>query len=118
MSNGRLVQRPGFLLVEALIALVVVGVVFLGLEGSLTLVLRQLADSEQQATATRLAEIQRERLFGATCAAGSGSDSVKAVTVDWSASPAGSLIRVTQTVRYPQKFGPRVDQYDAIGTCQ
>ena len=63
MQNDCPTQRSGFALVEALIALVIIGVVFLGLEGSLTLVLRSLADSERQSTATRIAEAQRERIF-------------------------------------------------------
>ena len=111
-------QSPnGFVLVEALIALVMIGVVFLGLEGSLTLVLRKLADSERQGVATRIAESQRERAFAAGCVAGSGSDSVNAVAVDWTASPAGALLRVTQTARYEQNAGPRIDHYDATGAC-
>jgi Tfp pilus assembly protein PilV len=117
MSNRCPTQRSGFALVEALIALVIIGVVFLGLEGSLTLVMRSLADSERQTTATRVAESQRERAFAAGCVAGSGSDSGNAVAVDWTASPAGSVVRVTQTVRYPQRSGARVERYTATGAC-
>jgi len=112
------VRKLGFALVEALIALVIIGVVFLGLEGSLTLVLRSLADSERQSTATRIAEAQRERVFSGGCMAGSGSDSVNAVTVDWTASSTGSLIRVSQALSYPQKTGLRVEHYDAVGPCR
>lgn len=107
----------GFILIEALVALVIIGVVFLGLEGSLTLILRSLVDSERQTIATRIAEEQRERAFAAGCVAGSGSDSVNAVTVDWTASRAGSLIHVSQTVRYPRNSGVRVEHYDAVGAC-
>ena len=118
MSNSHSMQRSGFVLIEALIALVIIGVVFLGLEGSLTLVLGSLADSERQATATRIAEARREHAFAAGCVAGSGSDSVNAVAVNWAASPAGSLIYVTETVRYQQKSGIRIEHYNAVGTCQ
>jgi Tfp pilus assembly protein PilV len=112
-------QSPnGFILVEALIALVIIGVVFLGLEGSLTLVLRSLADGERQTIATRTAEAQRERVFASICAGASGSDSVNAVSVDWVASSTGRLVRISQTSRYPTKTGARVDHYDAIGSCQ
>ena len=111
-------QSPrGFILIEALIALVLVGVVFLGLEGSLTLVLRALADSEQQTIATHLAESQREHAFAVGCVAGAGSDSVNAVAADWSASPTGALVQVTQTVRFAQRSGARVERYTATSAC-
>lgn len=108
----------GFILIEALIALVIIGVVFLGLEGSLSLVLRSMGDAERQTTAIQVAEVQRERAFAAGCIAGSGSDSVNAVAVDWTASPAGSLVHISQTARYHQKYGMHVEHYDAIGACQ
>jgi Tfp pilus assembly protein PilV len=118
MSNRCPAQRSGFALVEALIALIIIGVVFLGLEGSLTLVLRSLADSERQTKATGIAEEQRERAFAAGCVAGSGSDSVNSVTAEWTASSDGSLVRVAQTVRYPQKAGARVEHYSAASACR
>ncbi len=118
MSNDYSIQRTGFVLVEALIALLIIGVVFLALEGSLTLVLRSLADSERQAIATRVSESQRERAFAAGCVVGFGSDSVNAVVADWVASPAGSLVQVTQTVRYSQKSGARVEHYLATSICR
>jgi len=118
MRNQTKQSPNGFILIEALVALVIIGVVFLGLEGSLTIVLRSLADSERQAIATRIAETQRERAFAAGCVAGSGSDSANAVAVEWTISPAGALVHVTQIIRYPQKLGVRVEHYDAIGTCR
>jgi len=118
MQNQFRQSSGGFVLIEALVALVIIGVVFLGLEGSLTVVLRSLAESERQTVATRIAETQRERAFATACVAGSGSDSVNAVEVSWTASPTGALVHVTQTVRYPQRFGVRVEHYDAVGTCR
>jgi len=121
VSSGlhiRHLQSPrGFILIEALIALVLVGVVFLGLEGSLTLVLRALADSERQTIATRLAESQRERAFAVGCVAGAGSDSLNAVAADWSASPTGLVVHVTQSVRFSQRSGARVEHYTATSAC-
>lgn len=117
MRNRHSLSRSGFVLVEAIVALVIIGVVFLGLESSLTLISRELADSERLTIATRIAETQRERAFAVGCVAGSGSDSVNAVAVDWTASLTGSLIHVAQAARYPQKVGVRVEHYDAIGAC-
>jgi Tfp pilus assembly protein PilV len=118
MSHGHSVERTGFILVEALIALVILGVVFLALEGSLTLVLRSLAESERRTVATRFAESQRERAFASGCVAGSGSDSVNGVAVVWTAAPAAYLVQVTQTVRYTQRSGTHVEQYTATGACR
>ena len=118
MSDARTTLPPGFILAEALIALVVIGVVFLALEGSLSIVLRSLADSEREATATALAEAQRERAFGSPCSADEGSDSVNGVVVSWSASVAGRFIRIEQTGHYPRKLGDRPVGYAALGVCQ
>lgn len=115
-ARGKL--HRGFILAEALIALLVLGVVFLALEGSLTIVVRSLADSERETVATRLAETQRERAFAAACAAASGTDSLNAVIVTWTSSRTGRLVRVSQTSRYPRRIGDRVEQYDAVSACQ
>jgi Tfp pilus assembly protein PilV len=109
--------RRGFVLAEALIALLILGVVFLALEGSLSIVLRSLADSERDKIAATLAETQRERAFAAPCVAASGADSINAVTVSWIATAAAGRVRVTQTSRYPRHIGSRVENYDAISAC-
>lgn len=111
-------SRSGFILAEALVALLLIGVVFLALEGSLTVVMRSIADSEHESIAARIAETQRERAFASACAPASGADSVRAVTVEWTASPDGQLVRVAQTSRYRQKLGDRVEHYEALGSCQ
>jgi Tfp pilus assembly protein PilV len=118
MTDARTKPARGFILAEALIALVVIGVVFLALEGSLSIVIRSLADSEREATATRLAESERERLFGSPCNADAGADSVNAVVVSWSASAADHLIRIDQAGRYPSRIGDRALGYVALGECQ
>jgi Tfp pilus assembly protein PilV len=118
MSTGRNNSPRGFILAEALVALLIIGVVFLALEGSLKIVLRRIADSEHESVAARIAEAQRERAFASACAPNSGVDSVNAVIVGWTASPDGQLVRVAQTSRYRQTVGDRVEHYDALGTCQ
>ena len=118
MSTGSDNAPRGFILAEALVALLIIGVVFLGLEGSLTIVMRSIADSEHESVAARIAETRRERAFASACATSSGVDSVSAVTVGWTASPDGQLVHVAQTSRYRQKVGDRVEHYDALGTCQ
>jgi Tfp pilus assembly protein PilV len=111
-------QRSGFILAEALIALLIFGVVFIALEGSLALVLRAVADSEREAIASRLAESQRERVFAAACEATSGSDSANGVTLAWTVSPVDGLARVGETTTYHRRTGDRMETYDALGRCQ
>jgi Tfp pilus assembly protein PilV len=111
-------RRNGFILAEALIALLIIGIAFLALEGSLSLVMRSLADSEREFIAVRLAEIQREHAFATACVPASGSDSINAVAVRWTASPMGALTRVAQASRYPLRAGDRIEQYDAVSACQ
>jgi Tfp pilus assembly protein PilV len=118
MATGSDNSPRGFILAEALIALLIIGVVFLALEGSLTIVLRSIADSEHESVAARMAETRRERAFADVCAPSSGVDSVSAVTVGFTASPDGQLVRMAQTSRYRQKAGDRVEHYDALGACQ
>ena len=103
---------------EALVALTVLGVVFLALEGSLTIILRTIAESDREATAARIAETQRELAFSTACGNASGSDSANAVIVDWTATAAGGLVHVTQSSRYPRRIGTRVEHYNGIGVCQ
>ncbi len=118
MRNTQARQRDGFALVEALVALIIVCVAFLGFEGSLALIVRTMSDSQRETVATRIAETQRERAFAGGCATTSGRDSVNAIMVTWTASPVGHLTYVTQVSRYPQRLGDRVENSNAVGVCQ
>lgn len=118
MSSVRLQHCRGFILAEAMIALVVLGIAFAALEGSSVVVIRALAESDREEIAARLAEAQRERAFGAGCASGAGSDSVNSVIVSWTSVPAAGVLRLSQTSRYPGRFGDHVQVYDAVGACQ
>jgi len=42
---------------------------------------------------------------------------VNGVAADWSASPTGALIHVTQTVRFAPRSGARVEHYIATSAC-
>lgn len=118
MSNAHAKRRHGFILTEALVALLILGVVFLALEGSSTLIVRTIADSERESIAARLAETQRERVFAATCAAASGADSLDAVAVDWVASTDGRFARLVQVSHYRRRGRNRTEAYDALGSCR
>lgn len=110
-------NRAGFVLVEALIALLVVAVAFLAFEGSLSVIIRSVAAAERETVAAELAEKQRENALSAVCAAGVGIDSANAVVVTWSASAVGTLVHLAQASRYETRFGARVDTYNSTGRC-
>lgn len=118
MPIVRAKRRHGFILAEALVALLILGVVFLALEGSLTIIVRTIAGSERESLAARLAETQREKVFAAACAAASGADSLNGVVVNWVASTDGQLARVVQTSHYPRRGGNRTEDYDAVSICR
>ena len=117
MPTHSVAARPGFILVEALIALLVLAVAFIAFEGSLTIAVRAIAASQREAVAAQLAETQRETAFSAVCSSGSGSDSVNGVVVVWSASAASSLVHLTQSSHYESRFGARVETYNSTGRC-
>lgn len=110
--------RPGFSLLEALIATVIAAGVVLVLEGTLAITTRDIADSDRESIAARLAETQRERAFATGCAPSAGQDSVNAVTVEWTASREGGAVRVAQSSRYRTRWGIRSQAYDVLGVCR
>jgi Tfp pilus assembly protein PilV len=111
-------RREGFILAEALIALLLLGVALIALERLLTVALRSLADSEREFVATGMAESQRERAFSLACTSAAGVDSSNGVVVSWTAVPAAGATRLIQTSRYTSRFGERGQQYDAVGMCR
>lgn len=59
--------RAGFTLVEVLVAILLLTIVLLALEGSAAATVRELADGQREIVATRFAERQRERAFASAC---------------------------------------------------
>lgn len=110
-------NRAGFVLVEALVALLVLAVAFLAFEGSLSIIIRSVAESEREAVAAGLADTRRERVFSVMCASGSGVDSASGVVLTWSASSGSSLTHLIQATSYESRFGVRVETYNATGRC-
>lgn len=108
----------GFILAEALVALLIFSAVFLALEGSLTLVVRRLAESAREDTAARRTETLRERTFAAGCTTASGVDSLNAVVIDWTSTQEGDLVHISQSSRYPRQLLTRTEQYDALSRCR
>ena len=118
MRHNHDIRRPGgFILAEALIALLVLGVVFLALEGASAMAIRSLTESERDSIAARLAEVRREQLLSGGCIGSAGTDSVNSVAVFWVATPSGRILRVTQESHRQRRGGDIVELYDATGAC-
>lgn len=93
-------------------------VVFLALEGSLTLVVRRFADGAREDIAARYAETQREIAFSNGCVAASVIDSLDAVVVNSTSTTMDYLLQVIQTTAYPRKLNISSEQYDAVSRCR
>lgn len=110
--------RPGFTLVEVIVAILLLTVALLAIEGSAAVTLRELADSKRETLAMRFAEDQRERSFGSVCAASSGLDSANGVTATWIASPTGSRSHVIERTTFQTRYGVRSQAYNTAGPCR
>lgn len=110
-------RRGGFTIIEAVVALILIGVGLLTLEGGAVFTLRRIRDSQREALAAQLVQTRTARLFATGCAAASGIDSTDVIVAVWSATAAGGMLRVDQTVRYPTAFGPHVESYHTARVC-
>jgi prepilin-type N-terminal cleavage/methylation domain-containing protein len=112
----RPLTRRGFSLVESLVAIVLLGVGIVALEGALAISVRTAAAADRAVRAATLATRQRERAF-ALCSSGAGADSANGAVSTWSARPTGRTIRITQQTRSLAHTGVRTETFEAAGVC-
>lgn len=110
--------RSGFTFVEVIVAILVVSVALLALEGSAAVTLRELSDSRRETVATALAERARERTLGSKCAASTSTDSSTGVVLSSAASPHGTGTTIAQRTSFSTRFGDRSESYRLVGRCQ
>lgn len=103
---------------EVIVAILLLTIALLVLEGSAAVTVRELADSQRETLAMRLAERQRERAFAAACVTSSGNDSANGVGASWAAAPTGQRARLTQRTSFDTRTGTRREAYDAVGQCR
>lgn len=113
-----IVPRRGFVLVEALMALLVLSIAYLVLEGSWMLVSRNLFDSNRMAAASRMEDVQRERALARGCVASSGADSAGGIAMAWRALPSRGVLQIGQTRTYRRDGFERADSSNWIASCR
>lgn len=112
--------RPGFTLLEVVIAAFVFAVGVLALEATAVTALRQMRRSADLTLAATVARTRLEKLASSTCAAlRGGTDTTRSVVSVWTIEPtASSSIRaVTQTVSYTIDGRERIDTYRTMVAC-
>lgn len=118
LHTTRRANPTGFTLVEVIVAILLLTIALLALEGSAASTVRELADSQRETLATRLAERQRERAFGSTCATASGVDSANDVDAGWAATGTGQRVHLTQHTSFDTRSGTRRQSYGVVGRCR
>lgn len=116
----RIDNRPGFTLIELVIAAFIFSVGILALEATAASSLRRLRRSADLALAAAVARSRLEALAAARCAAlASGSENVHGVASSWTieATPLPSVRAVSQTVVYVLDGRQRTDAYRAMINC-
>ena len=111
---------PGFTIVEALVALVILEVGLLGLVTTAGLVTRMIARGQSATVAAALAHERLERLRAAGCSApGGGSQTTQGVTVRWETRlpPFPRARAVTVSVQEAARPGGRPDSVTTIQAC-
>lgn len=111
--------RPGFTLIEVVIAAFIFAVGALALEATAAAALRRMHRSAQLTTSASVAGSRLESLAASRCAAlRGGTDTVRAVVSEWAVGPAAPLVRpVTQALTYQLDGLRRRDAYDAAVRC-
>lgn len=121
IGRGRAV-RAGFTIVEVMVALLLVVVALVALEGGVAVTVRTLADAEREATATRLAETEREHAYATPCAAAHGVDTTNGVRVGWSVTPAGvggaAMLVTHASGAFRTRYGIHATGFDGAGPCR
>ena len=102
--------RPGFTLVELIVAVIILTVGVLGLASTAGVVARQMSGGAQQTLAANVAQTRFERLRAVNCASlpvpSKGTETARGITEVWtvepgnSANPSVQMLVLTDTVRY------------------
>lgn len=112
--------RPGFTLIEIVLAAFIFAVGVLALEATAASALLRMRRSAQLTLAASVARSRLEVLASSRCAdLSSGSDTVRTIASAWivEQSPFPGIAFVTQTVQYALDGSVRADNYVAGFPC-
>lgn len=113
-------MRPGFTLLEVVVAAFVFAVGILALEATAVTALRQLRRSADLSLAATVARTRLETLAGSRCAGlTDGVDTIGTVISAWTIEPTPSpwIRGVSQTITYKLDGAERADSYHAMVQC-
>lgn len=111
--------RPGYTLIEIVVAFVIFTTGALGLAAGSAIVAREMSMNGVRAQAGRLATARQEMTVSTCLLAQSGREVLGPVTSVWTISrDDSSSVGVAGTVSYPSRQGIRSDLYSVTVRCQ
>ena len=110
--------RNGVTLIEVVIAIVLLSVGALALEGSSALLIRRLAESKRASSASALARSRSESSFARGCGAvSSGSEEKFGVQSQWTIGSDGASVDIEQRLTYPTQRGQHAEKFHTGALC-
>lgn len=110
--------RPGFTIVEVMIAMLVLSLGVLALAATATMVQRQMGSAQQQSLAAFAAQARFEQLRSVNCQSiAAGSATMRTVSESWAKKDTARAVIVTDSVRYTTRYGQRLQVYRTMVPC-
>jgi prepilin-type N-terminal cleavage/methylation domain-containing protein len=103
--------RPGFTLVELVIALLLLTTGLLALSASATVVAYELRAGRRAERAATVAASRLEALRASTCRGSAGVEDAGGLSVSWTVTPRGSRATATVTVSYMERGALRSHRF-------
>jgi prepilin-type N-terminal cleavage/methylation domain-containing protein len=114
----RIDRRPGYSLIELIVAILVFSVGGLGLVATSAVVGRELSANAARERAGRIAVTRLEILTVQCRVAMAGRETITGIRSEWSVGfPDSSRVSLVESVTYPSRRGGRTDIYRAVLPC-
>lgn len=109
--------RPGFTLIETVLAIFIFTVGALGLAATTAVITRSLAVAAARERSARIASARLETLRSLPCGGQSGSESSHGFQSAWTVAPPSSGASIVERVTYLAAGTTRTDTYSATVPC-
>lgn len=118
-ERRRRAARPGFTIVELIVAMLMLTIGLLGLAGVGAVVLKQMRGGTYQTIAASIAQSRFEQLEGDPCASiASGSATIRGMSERWVVAPIGlRATAVYDTVTFTSSSGTRKVGIHTVVSC-